>query len=71
MLLKEYHVLLSKVLNRFDTAVADRSSVEKAVLRKYYRWVKAGRLNWDQAIVLLRALTYGWFAIIAIKWPKQ
>ena len=40
---EEYNILLNKVLNRFDTAVVDRSTVEKAVLRKYYRWVKAGR----------------------------
>lgn len=40
---EEYAILLNKLLGRFDTAVTDRSTLEKAVLRKFYRWIKAGR----------------------------
>ena len=40
---EEYNILLNKIINNFDTPVAERSTTEKAVLRKYYRWIKAGK----------------------------
>ena len=31
-----------------------------------------GRLvRWNQAILTLQALSFGWYAILSITWPKQ
>ena len=40
---EEYAILLRKLLGRFNTPVRERTSVEKNVLRKYYRLVKGRR----------------------------
>ena len=38
---EEYAILIQKILGKFTTPVAERALIEKSVLRKYYRLVKA------------------------------
>ena len=35
--------MLRKITGRYDTPVAERSSADNRLLRKYYRWIKQGK----------------------------
>ena len=36
--------MLKKVIGNFKTPVAERSTVERTINRKYYRWLKEGKV---------------------------
>ena len=40
---EEYEIMVWKIRGVFNTPVNERDSIEKSVLRKYYRWRKEGR----------------------------
>ena len=40
---EQYDIMIRKVRGEFDKPLGDRNSVEKNVIRKYYRWLSQGK----------------------------
>ena len=40
---EEYDIMIRKITGAYDTPVAERSSKEMRLLRKYYRWISHGK----------------------------